>query len=452
MRTIALTEVTIAANRQRREFDQTSLNELAESISGSAGLLHVPILRMEFDLEDKGATRYVLVSGERRLRAIESIFALGGQFTHDGEIFSATRGELPFTLTSELSPLELEEAEYDENIRRADLTWQERAAATARLADLRRRQAEVKGAPPPTVAEVAAELGRDTIATKDATRKELLVARHLSNPLVAAAKSTDEAFKILRREEDTKRHAELAEAVGRTFTSAVHTALNEDSLAWMAQAAADTFDVILTDPPYGMGADEFADSGGAGGSQTHGYVDDEETFRRCHTTLARESFRLAKPQAHLYCFCDIDNFSELKVTFAAAGWQVHRTPIIWHKPSASRLPWPDYGPQRKWEMILYAVKGKRPVTKIACPDLVAYNPDPQMNHAAQKPVALFEDLLRRSVRPGDSILDPFSGTGTIFAAAHALKCRATGIELDPASYAKGVERIRKLEAQLELVL
>ena len=451
MRTIPLTEITIAANRQRREFDQTALNELAESISGPAGLLHAPILRMEFDMTERGKTRYVLVSGERRLRAIESIFALGGSFVHDDEIFDAAAGNIPFTLASDLSPLEREEAEYDENIRRADLTWQERAAATARLADLRRRQAEEKGTPPPTPIDIASELGRDTTATRDTTRKEILIAPHLGNPLVAAAKSTDEAFKILRREEGNRRNAELAASIGRTFTSDVHVALNENALEWITESI-DQFDVILTDPPYGIGADEFGDSGGAGNSLAHGYTDDAASFTRILSICSTELFRLAKPQAHLYWFCDIDQFHAAREAFSANGWQVHRTPIIWHKPTASRIPWPEYGPQRKWEMILYAVKGKRPVTKMACPDLIAYGPDPQMNHSAQKPVALFEDLLRRSVRPGDSVLDPFSGTGTIFAAAHALKCRATGIELDSASYAKGIERIRALSAQLEIAL
>jgi len=429
VRTIALNEVTIAANRQRREFDQTSINELAESISGPAGLLHAPILRMEFDLAVAGKTRYVLVAGERRLRALEAIFALGGQFLHDGQTFSAAEGLIPFTLTADLSSLEREEAEYDENTRRADLTWQERAAATARLADLRIRQAAAKGEPPPGVTSLAQELGRDTIATRDTTRKELLVAPHLSNPLVAAAKSTDEAFKILRREESNQRHAELAAAVGKTFTSSAHTALNEDALDWLTKSI-DQFDVILTDPPYGMGADEFGDAGGVGGIKgSHTYRDDTASFTRILSICSTELFRLAKAQAHLYWFCDIDQFHAAREAFAAGGWWVHRTPIIWHKPTASRLPWPEHGPQRKWEMILYAVKGKRHTKRIA-PDLVVYSPDAQLNHPAQKPVNLFLDLLARSTNAGDSVLDPFCGIGATLRAAKDLGRKAIGIEIE----------------------
>jgi DNA modification methylase len=116
-----------------------------------------------------------------------------------------------------------------------------------------------------------------------------------------------------------------------------------------------------------------------------------------------------------------------------------------------RAPWPEQGPQRKYELCLYAVKGKRPVTKLAG-DVLTHGPDANLGHGAQKPVALFEDLLSRSVHPGDSVLDLFCGTGPLFPAAHALKCRATGIELDQASFGIAAKRIQELKAQLELGL
>jgi hypothetical protein len=153
----------------------------------------------------------------------------------------------------------------------------------------------------------------------------------------------------------------------------------------------------------------------------------------------------------MYCFCDFDKFSQLKALMVEAGWTAFRTPLIWLKKSGMRAPWPEQGPQRKYETILYAVKGKRNVTKMAG-DVLDYPPDANLGHAAQKPVALFQELLARSVRPGDSVLDPFMGSGPIFAAAHALKCKATGIEMDTASYGIALQRIERLKAQLELEL
>lgn len=441
MKQIRIDAIKIAPERQRKLFDPAKTQEFADVIL-TQGLLHPIILRIV------GAD-YYLVAGERRLRAISDIYALGGKIRHDGEFVYPD--SVPYTLLSDLDPLAAEEAELSENIHRENLTWQERAAAHSRLSTLRASQAAATGATPPTVADLSLEVrGSSEGVNQETTRRELIVARYLGNPLVASAKTVDEAFKILRKAETAAKHQALGASVGKTFTADLHNAINADSLEWMAAAPAGQFDCILTDPPYGMGADEFGDSGGLAAG-AHGYKDDAANFLRIAGVLAIESFRLTKPQAHLYCFCDIDWFPHLKTQFADAGWQVFRTPLIWHKPSGMRAPWPEHGPQRKYETILYAIKGKRPILKMA-PDVVAFAPDSNLGHAAQKPVALFEDLLRRTCLPGNSVLDPFCGTGPVFAAAHTLKCRATGVELDQASYGIALERIQGLRAQQELDL
>ena len=441
MKTIEIGLIHVAKNRQRREFDAAKMHEFADGIQ-RRGLLHPIILR-------ETSEGFTLVAGERRLRAITDIADLGGTIRHDGAEIPA--GHIPYTLFDDLDPLAAEEAEYEENVHRIDLSWQERAAAVSRLNALRGRQAEARGDRPPSVASLAVEIrGSSEGVNQESTRRELIVAAHLDNPEVKAAKSVDDAFKILRKQEDSERNRALGERVGRTFTADVHRAIHGDSLAWLAESPAEAFDVILTDPPYGMGADEFGDSGGLAAG-AHGYVDSEENFARIITVLARESVRITKAQAHLYVFCDIDKFHWMRTEFTAAGWWCFRTPLIWYKKSGMRAPWPENGPQRKYETLFYAVKGKRTTLRMAA-DVLDYPPDSNLGHAAQKPVALFEDLLRRSCLPGNSVLDPFCGTGTIFPAAHALKCRATGIELDAASYGISIKRIESLKAQLELDL
>jgi len=153
----------------------------------------------------------------------------------------------------------------------------------------------------------------------------------------------------------------------------------------------------------------------------------------------------------MYWFCDIDKFTDTRERFRAAGWQVFRTPLIWYKKTGMRAPWPDSGPQRKFETILYAVKGKRSVLKMLG-DVLDYGPDANAGHAAQKPVALLQDLLSRTCLPGNTVFDPFVGSGSTIVAAHALKCIATGIEIDPASYGIVVARVSKLSVQAELDL
>lgn len=417
------------------------MHEFADGIQ-KRGLLHPIILRIVGD-------DYVLVAGERRLRAVTDIGALGGTIKHDGE--EVATGFIPYTLFDDLDPLAAEEAELEENIHREDLTWQERAAAHARLLRLRTEQAGARGDNPPTVGDIAVEVrGSREGVNQETTRRELIVAQHLDKPAVRAAKTVDEAFKILRKAEATEKARSLGEEVGRTFTADYHKAINEDSLEWMVKCAADSFDVILTDPPYGMGADEFGDSGGMA-EGAHGYKDSAVVLEDIMTVLAPQSFRIAKPQAHMYVFCDIDWFPKLREQFSAAGWQVFRTPLIWYKRHGMRAPLPEHGPQRKYETLLYAIKGKRTTLKMAG-DVLDYPADTNIGHAAQKPVALFEDLLRRSVLPGNSVFDPFAGTGTIFVAAHNLKCRATGVELDTSNYGIMVKRLEGLKAQQELDL
>jgi DNA modification methylase len=429
-RYVAVDSIVTPPDRIRREFPEEANQELQSSIQRPAGLLHAIVLELVGE-------EYHLRAGERRLVAIKDIYDLGGSFTYDGS--PVPPGLVPYTLLTDLSPLERLEVEVDENDRRLNPSWQERALATAKLAELRRLQATARGTPPPTTATLTAERGMKYQGT---VRNELILARHLDDPDVARAKSPEEGIKVLIRKEQDRQNQVRAETVGVTLTSASHTLLNEDSLAWMKAADPDQFDVLLTDPIYGMGADEFGDSGKSiAGS--HAYNDTYEEWCRHMDVLCPESFRLTKPEAHAYLFCDIDRFHELRDRMTAVGWKVFRTPLIWNNPSKYRAPWPERGPQRKYECILYAIKGDRRVNKLF-PDVVTFLADENLGHAAQKPIDLFVNLLSRSVQAGDRVFDPFCGSGPIFPAAHELKVFATGIERETGAFGIAVKRIQGL--------
>lgn len=438
MKLIQISVIKIAPNRQRGIFPAERINELADSIQRN-GLLHPVILRLEGD-------SFVLVAGECRIRAAQQIYDMGDTFSHDGE--GVRPAFIPYTNLGDLDALAAEEAELEENIRRIDLSWQERAAATARLEALRTKQAESKGLPPPTVGEIATEVrGRDDRgAGTDSVRRQLIVSRYLDRPEVAAAKNLDDAFKVIRRTEDAERNRELGEKVGRAFTASVHRCFNEDAKLWLPRQPAETYDVIITDPPYGMGADDFGDSGSDARTK-HAYVDSYENFKQLMDIFIPHSVRITKPQAHMYLFCDIDNFADLREWCEGAGWRVFRTPLIWYKKAGFRIPWINEGPQRKYETILYAQKGNKPVTTVAGDVLEISADEPNIQYAAKKPVALFQNLLARSARPGDSVLDICCGSGPVFPAAHELKCKATGLEIDQAAYGMAVKRIEALKAQ-----
>lgn len=457
MNVTPISAIIIRENRQRQEFDPEALQELKNSIE-DRGLFHPPVLRREDD-------GLVLVAGERRLKAISEIFELGGEVRCNGLIFRD--GNVPFTDLGELSLLEAEECELDENLKRRDLTWQEHAAAVARLHALRVTQKKealaeemdpVTGSgngdvPQQTIADTAEELtGRRDGSYQDQVRTEIIVAKHLDNPLIANAKSPKEALKILKAEETRAKNIELAKTVGASFDAASHTVLNMDCLAYMRSPEAQgKFDVILTDPPYGMGADQFGDAGGKMTGINHHYDDSLGSWRKLMAEWCDLAFKVSKPQAHAYVFCDIDNFHQLKHFMEAAGWYVFRTPLILVKLNSGRVPLPECGPRRQYETILYAIKGKKPVTHIY-PDVLSVTGDDNLGHGAQKPVAAYQNLLQRSVRPGDHVLDSFAGSGTIIPACHTYKVFATAIEADQGSYGICLKRAQSVAAEDSLGL
>ena len=431
---VPLSEIQVPEYRQRKEIAGEALGELMESIQAQ-GLLHPLVVR--------GTGPFQLVAGERRLRALANLAGLAESFKFGGESWSPEYA--PCVSLGDLPELEALEAEYSENTHRVDLTWQEKAAATALLNKLRTGQAVAAGKPAPTPADLSLELrGSAEGDARETTRRELILAGEMHRPEVAKAKTLEEAWKAHTRAEEMSRNEAHAARVGATYSSAQHELVHADALEWIRSSPGGLFDVILTDPPYGIGADNFGDGGGRLAGAVHHYTDDAETWTKLIGVLAAEWFRVAKAEAHLYVCCDIDGFHFAREQLREAGWWVHRTPLINYKPDGNRVPWPQHGPQRKWEMILYAVKGKKPVMQIR-PDVIETRADKNLLHGAQKPVALYTDLLRRSVKAGDKVLDCFGGTGTILEACHQLKCYATYVELDPASYGMAVQRLEALK-------
>lgn len=429
------------------------------------GLLHAVVVREE-------GGQFILVAGETRIRAMKDIWALGGSFTYNGEL--VPQAMVPATSLGEVTELEAEEAELDENLKRADLTWQERVDAEARLHKLRVKQsteaikiseakvqlAQAEGGAdgfvdamralipkPHTVADTAQELyGRNDGGYQAQARKSILLADHLDNPAIAKAKTADEALKILKKQEEREKHSQMAIAVGKTFTVDAHTLLNASCLEAMTRPELQNkFDVILTDPPYGMGADSFGDGGGKLVNSEHHYDDSYESWQSLIKAWAPLTMTVTKPEAHLYAFCDFDRFHELKAVLESVGWDVFRTPFIIHKINSGRVPRPEHGPRRQYELCLYAIKGNKPITQIL-PDVIGSQADPNMTHGAQKPVAVYQNLLQRSVRPGDQVLDCFAGSGTLLPAAHTLQCSATLIEREKEYFGMCLRRVEDVKA------
>lgn len=426
---LPIMEVVVGENRQRRTFDEVALEALAQDIV-KHGLLHALVLRND---------KKTLVAGERRLRAVKLLYARNQSFNYNG--IAVPSGFIPCTTLAELSPLELQEAEYAENTIRVDLSWQEVALATKGLHALREAQREERGEKQ-TMGETATEIlgrpakpGESTILV----RNNILLADNLFDPEIAKAKTPKEAIKVLTKKKEKELRELLADTVGET--SSKHALLLGDMRELMLDIPDESISVIITDPPYGIGADTFGDQA----QGTHEYDDSLGEMIRLISVLASEGFRVTKKQAHLYCFCALRYFNTLSDIFTAQGWQVWPRPIIWSKGNGL-LPVPDYGPRYTYETILFANKGMRPVNAVYS-DVVDVHAVTAPKHAAEKPVGVYTNLLRRSANAGDTILDPFCGGGTIFPAADELNLIAIGFEKNKAAFGLALER-RSAESKL----
>ena len=423
MEYLNLNEITIPEGRHRAFFDEEKIEELASSIS-TLGNIHPPVLRNDTN---------ILIAGERRLRAITLLAMEGTGYECNGSYIPA--GQIAILRLGDLTDIEHREAELAENILREDLSWQERDCAIADLHQLRLQQSGGVQTLKQTAEEI---LGREAVGAEPTklVRNASIIAEYLDDPEVAKAKSSEEAMKIITKKAERQLRETLAKQFGNTVSSSEGATLtNIDAILGMKELKNESIDIILTDPPYGIDAQSF----GTQADLSHLYDDSFDTWDKLMRNFALEAYRTTKPEAHCYIFCDLRNFPSLSTIFTDIGFSVWGTPLIWDKGNGM-LPRPNHGPRRCYEAILFANKGDKPTVAVYS-DVIRIPAATGKQHAAQKPVALFADLLRRSSLPGDTILDPFSGSGTIFPAAKEVSCKAIGFELDPASYTIGLGRI-----------
>lgn len=429
MRFLQIADIIVREDRYRREFEPDALSDLGEDIA-EHGLYHAVVVR-------DTPSGCELVAGERRYRAILGLAEFGVRFQYDSRLVPIDC--IPTVTLGEIPEFDARAIQALENIRREDFTWQERELAVADLHLLRSQQAATKGGIQ-TLAATAAEIaGRapksieieavPNVSTgTPQVRRALIIAEHIKDPEVAAAKTAKEALKVIERKETTRHNIELAARVGIKPLATRHTIRQGSANSVMAEMEGSFFDCILTDPPYGIGAQSFGEQADI----SHNYDDSPETWQPLLQESARQWFRLAKPQAHAYVFMDLRRWTQLAQFMANAGWEVWPLPLFWIK-NGGMLPRPEFGPRRTYEAILYAIKGGRKVTGIFA-DTIVCPAEPNKVHGAQKPVAVYCGLLQRTIKPGDKILDSFCGSGTIFPAANRMHCYATGVEQDAASY------------------
>ena len=221
-------------------------------------------------------------------------------------------------------------------------------------------------------------------------------------------------------------------------------------------------DLVLTSPPY-AGLKNYGYEGQIGfGQSLEAYLQDMRS-------VLEACFNVAKPTATLWLVSDVfktngamvDLPGELARSASDAGWKLQDI-VIWHKTKT--LPWSPRGRLRKiFEYIHVFAKSKaykyyperireteglqewwvkyperyNPLGKT--PHNIWHFPIPTqgswgnsvVRHFNPFPPALVERIVELTTDPGDVVLDPFAGTGTVLAQAECMGRHATGVELNP---------------------
>lgn len=413
--------------RQRSTINTTELQELKDKIAAK-GLLHPPVCWFDDETQT-----WVLTAGERRSRAIFALHDEGKEVRCDNQVIP--KDHLPITRLDEyLDEVARFEAELDENVVRVDLAWPDRVRAFADLHALRK-----KINPSQSLAETGREIASRGLAAQNTTEKGLesevsaavIISQHLDNEKIANARNPAEALSLIYKKEEEKIIAALVKRqLAKLPENPTINLRHGDLLEILPKLDANQVDLIIADPPYGLGA-----SGGGFRQRTvhhHNYEDTPEVARQIALSILTEGFRICKARANIFMFCDIALFDWLKTTSANMGWSPFRRPLIWQKSESEGLaPWGGQGPRITTEFIFYATKGQRglhasPIDVFT----VKRVPRKERIHAAEKPVELLAKLLSVATLPGDMVLDPCCGSGSTLVACRELKRQGLGIERD----------------------
>ncbi len=432
MELIDLESVSVPENRIRTEFDESYIDELHQSILQN-GNIHVPVLA-------DGSTD--LVAGECRLRAIRKIAEAGKPYFAGGQ--KIPPGKILVMRMHELPEKELRRVELEENLRRRDLSVQDRCRAIAEMHEFYvKEEGEFDASTKEgwTKTKTAEKMHRKKTNKRHVNEvsKALLIAEHLDDPVVAAAKNEKEALKAIRDQEKWTKRSELAKQFDPLKSK--HTLLLGNSYEVARDPGFENkFDVLICDPPYGreMHKHTFWDG------EKHEYDDSEEAFQLMLNELPDLSDFITKDQAHIYVFCDIRRWPDLVLAFEVSKWKVWPKPLIWDKGNTGSYGGIEFGFRMTYDAILYANKGEKPMTA-GYTDQFHVTQPADTEHQASKPPELYEQLLRCSVYPGDQVADLYCGSGPIFVAAKKLDCIATGIELSEKYHQIAIETLEEIE-------
>ena len=216
----------------------------------------------------------------------------------------------------------------------------------------------------------------------------------------------------------------------------------------------DNFDHLISDPPYEQSFHNSKNKSKAhlrkdGGADLKGLdfkgIDDiRETFIELSSKIVSKWFIV---------FCSIEGTAYWAKAIENSSMKMKKS-CVWVKPdSAPQLN--GRNPATGAECFVTAWAGKGHSTWNSGGKRGVYthyvNPsDRDGRHPTEKPHRLLSEIIRDFVKPQETILDPFMGSGTTLISAQRMGLSATGIEINPNYFDVAVERLNREETQSSL--
>jgi site-specific DNA-methyltransferase (adenine-specific) len=204
-------------------------------------------------------------------------------------------------------------------------------------------------------------------------------------------------------------------------------------------------DHVITDPPYAAETHEGARTDGPLGEGTSVLID----FAPLTEEDVQEWLTLAEPIVGRWVVSFMDwRHVALLERCCPSGLRFVRFGI-WYKPNGAPQFTGDR-PATGWEAIAFLHKEGRMKWNGGGRHGVFIEPKVNSEHPTGKPIRLVKQFVELFTDLGDTILDPFMGSGTTLVAAKGLGRKAIGIELDENYCRIAVERLEATTPPLAL--
>jgi site-specific DNA-methyltransferase (adenine-specific) len=203
-----------------------------------------------------------------------------------------------------------------------------------------------------------------------------------------------------------------------------NTVIHGDCIAVMSTMPAGSVDFILTDPPYLV---NYRDRNGRRVRNDNNAAWLAPAYLQMSRVLKPDSFCIS-----FYAWSKIDIFM---TAWKSAGFRPAGH-IVFRKSYASSTRFLQY----RHEQAYLLAKGWPPAPARPPPDVLDWTYTGNRLHPTQKPVGILKPLIDAFTNPGDTVLDPFCGSGSTLVAARELGRRAIGIELDSQHHRTAMQR------------